>query len=146
MTAQKAENVNVSDHAQQALQGVMAAGLTSPSGHSPREPRKKRRKEHGEHGDREEVPAKTTKKPAAGSAAHPKKWGTHFITDYDGIEICFKYAKGAPGACSEPCPSQRSHSCQHCLGRHTNDLCPTHVKKDGKGNTKGNSPKKSPGK
>ena len=80
------------------------------------------------------------------SGQDQKKWGTHFITDYDGIEICFKYAKGAPGACSEPCPSQRSHSCQHCLGRHTNDLCPTHVKKDGKGNTKGNSPKKSPGK
>ena len=41
-----------------------------------------------------------------------------FVTDRDGNQICYRFSKGQPGACSEPCPDERSHCCQLCLGQH----------------------------
>ena len=38
-----------------------------------------------------------------------KKWGI--------------FARGAPGACPEPCKNGRVHACQYCLGKHTNANC-----------------------
>ena len=75
--------------------------------------------------------------PPQPKSEHPKKWGTHYITDYDGNEICF----GKAGDCAEPCTQGRVHRCQHCLGSHVNDMCPAHVKKSPKGAGKKKSQK-----
>ena len=47
-----------------------------------------------------EVKSEKTEQQAAKSE-HPKKWGAHYITDYDGDEICFKFAKGKAGDCGD---------------------------------------------
>ena len=126
MSLQKAENINVSSGAQAALAAVG----------SPREVTVVKRKDSPGANS----PAKASKKKQdATKASHPKKWGTHFITDHDGLEICFRYAKGKTGDCEDPCRDGRSHRCQHCLGGHTNDACPNHVKKT-KGKGKGGKP------
>ena len=31
---------------------------------------------------------------ANASTGHPRKWGSHYITDQDGTELCFRFAKG----------------------------------------------------
>ena len=54
---------------------------------------------------------------------HPRKVGRFFVTDREGNQICYKFAKGQPGACSEPCPDGRVHCCQVCLGAHPNVQC-----------------------
>lgn len=60
--------------------------------------------------------------------------GQFFVTDRDGNQICYKFAKGQPGACSEPCADQRAHACQICLGQRPNVQCQKKGKKgDGKG-------------
>ena len=41
-------------------------------------------------------------------------------------------ASRQPGACSEPCPDERSHCCQLCLGQHPNCSCPSQGKGSGK--------------
>lgn len=72
----------------------------------------------------------------SGSGGHPRKSGKEFQTDRDGNQICFAFAKGALGACPEPCKNQRSHCCQYCLGAHPNSQCtqkPNGQKPGGKG-------------
>lgn len=51
---------------------------------------------------------------------HPRKQGSLYVTNQDGVQLCFAFAKGG---CSEPCPNKRSHSCQLCLGTHRNSEC-----------------------
>ena len=68
-----------------------------------------------------------------GKMAHPRKYGQLFVTDRDGNQICYKFAKGQPGACGEPCPDQRAHVCQTCLGQHPNVQCPKKKESPGKG-------------
>ena len=63
--------------------------------------------------------------------AHPRKYGNLFVTSRDGVQICYTFAKGQPGSCSEPCPDQRCHCCQHCLGSHPNVSCPKPKSKGG---------------
>lgn len=71
---------------------------------------------------------------------HPRKYGQTFVTTREGDEICYKFSKGAPGACSEPCVDGRTHCCQYCLGAHPNQQC---QKRDGKSKGGGG---KNPGK
>ena len=61
-------------------------------------------------------------KPGAG-VVHPRKFGSMFIATREGKEICYKFSKGAMGACAEPCADGRMHVCQHCLGAHPNAQC-----------------------
>ena len=44
--------------------------------------------------------------------------------DAAGAEICYKFAKGAAGACPDPCPQGRKHICQMCRGSQRNADCP----------------------
>ena len=139
MSNRSAEDVNVSEDARAAL-----AGVAGSVGALHRDPKRRRR----ETKSKDSPPSKEAK-PDAGSdkaeshskSEHPKKWGTHYITDYDGHEICFKFAKGKAGDCGEPCSQGRVHRCQHCLGSHVNDQCPVHVKKSPKGAGKKKSQK-----
>ena len=71
-----------------------------------------------------------------GGGNHPRKAGREFQTDRDGNQICFAFAKGALGACPEPCKNQRTHCCQYYLGSHPNAQCaknPKGQKPQGKG-------------
>ena len=139
MSNRSAEDVNVSEDARAAL-----AGVAGSVGALHRDPKRRRR----ETKSKDSPPSKEAK-PDAGSdkaeshskSEHPKKWGTHYITDYDGHEIRFKFAKGKAGDCGEPCSQGRVHRCQHCLGSHVNDQCPVHVKKSPKGAGKKKSQK-----
>ncbi|CAL1133522.1 unnamed protein product [Cladocopium goreaui] len=103
---------------------------------SARPPRKRRR---GRDAEAPPLPSpkKSGKPGAGGQDSHPRKWGTHYITDQDGTELCFRFAKGKANACPEPCRDKRTHGCQHCLGNHSNENCPHHVKKTGKEGPKG---------
>ena len=68
---------------------------------------------------------------------HPRKSGKEFQTTREGIQICFRYAKGQPGVCAEPCQDSRAHCCQYCLGPHPNVQCPNAPgRKSGKGDNK----------
>ena len=71
-----------------------------------------------------------------GKMQHPRKYGQFFVTDRDGDQICYKFAKGQPGACSEPCADQRAHVCQVCLGQHPNVQCQKKSTKKGDGKGK----------
>ena len=66
-------------------------------------------------------------------AGHPRKSGKEFQTNREGVQICFIFAKGQAGSCSEPCPNQRAHCCQFCLGPHPNVQCPKKDKDSGGG-------------
>ena len=61
--------------------------------------------------------------------------GPPFRYDRDGVEICYKFAKGGRGGCDDVCPNGRSHCCQNCLGPHPNSECKN--KKGGKAGGKG---------
>ena len=64
---------------------------------------------------------------------HPRKYGAFFVTTKEGVQICYSFAKGQMGSCSEPCPAQRAHVCQVCLGPHPNSQCSKTGKDGGKG-------------
>ena len=83
-------------------------------------------------------------KSQKGAVVHPRKFGNTFITTREGDEICYKFAKGAPGACGEPCPEGRVHCCQYCLGQHPNVNCQKKDNRGGKGS--GGGGVKPPGK
>ena len=67
-------------------------------------------------------------KGSKGSLQHPRKYGQYFVTTREGTQICYTFAKGQPGSCSEPCPQSRVHCCQLCLGQHPNSQCPKNAK------------------
>ena len=67
-----------------------------------------------------------------GSGSHPKKIGMYFVTDRDGKQLCNKFSKGQPGACSEPRPDSRTHGCHLCLAPHPNCRCPKNAEYGGK--------------
>ena len=119
MTLAAASEVNVSQNAKAALdnfkENTGSQGRIPPPAGQPR--RKKRRGPQGSPSAENSPAASPTKNMSnpKQSDAHPKVWGTHFITDHDGIELCFRYAKGKANACPEPCKDGRSHACQHCL-------------------------------
>lgn len=136
MTMEKAENIGVSANALEALAGIEQNQSFVPQAPPARPPRKRRR---GQDAEAPPLPSpkKSGKPGAGGQDSHPRKWGTHYITDQDGTELCFRFAKGKANACPEPCRDKRTHGCQHCLGNHSNENCPHHVKKTGKEGPKG---------
>ena len=71
------------------------------------------------------------------SGVHPRKFGKMFITTREGTEICYRFAKGASGACGEPCADKRAHVCQYCLGAHSNQSCSAKGGGGAKGASKG---------
>ena len=96
------------------------------------------------HHGQPESPSKGKRKresSAAASGATGRKGTTHgSVSDHDGAELCFRYAKGKPRDCTDPCPDGRSHQCQHCLGSHIDSACPVVAKRQkgpGKGKTSG---------
>lgn len=60
----------------------------------------------------------------------------HYSRTREGGEICFRFAKGARGACDAVCPEGRAHVCMWCLQPHRNDECPTAKEAKGKGRGK----------
>ena len=62
---------------------------------------------------------------------HPQKDGKgRFLTNEDGVQLCFAYHTS--GCRPTSCPNQRAHQCQLCLGFHQNSQC-TVAKRNGKG-------------
>ena len=73
--------------------------------------------------DKEDGPDKQTKGKGKGDgkSKHPRKdKAGFFTTTRDGQEICFRFARGDRGDCSDPCPNKRAHVCQKCLQPHRN--------------------------
>ena len=62
--------------------------------------------------------------PPREQSSHPQKRGGLFWTTREGVEVCYGFAKNGPGTCPDPCPLNRSHVCQICLGPHRNGACP----------------------
>ena len=140
-----AEDINLSHQAKKRRCRVFVAARATDRSPWSKRWRRERRERRGDWAEPSiPSPDSRNKKTHGVGVEHPWKWGTHFITNNNGTEICFRFAKGAPGACGEPCPDQRAHVCQHCPGKHTNDTCPSHVKKDSKGS--GKASKKGAGK
>lgn len=73
--------------------------------------------------------------PPDGGGGHPKKQGKFFVTDRDGKQVCFTWARGRE--CATPCPNGRSHLCQLCLQPHRNADCPKGGGGKGSGKGKG---------
>ncbi len=81
----------------------------------------------------------------AGASAHQPPQASHplkdanglFKTNREGSELCYRFAKGARGACPEPCQDWRVHGCQMCLGNHPNSDCQKGKGKGGKGGKNG---------
>ncbi|CAE8696540.1 unnamed protein product, partial [Polarella glacialis] len=88
-----------------------------------------------------------TKRPAAVQQEKGRqetvevKWGGVFHTGQCGTQICYEYAKGERGSCSEPCQTQKLHSCQKCLGKHRNNSTECRVATPGKGGKGGKGPR-----
>eukprot|EP00435_Cladocopium_sp_Y103_P022756 s3386_g5.t1 len=143
MTSDKAERVNIPEPALEALNNVAKfaqhSDLSAPSKiKSPGKPGKgpKRAAVPEELSDSPPPPQKPKKKK---ETEHPRKWGNQYVTTADGVEICFKNAKGKVGSCPEPCADRRAHVCQFCLGNHNNASCPNKkTSKSGKGGGKRN--------
>lgn len=137
MTLEKAGNVGVSSQARQAMAGVEHAvsQQSPPSGDHGGGPKKRKKAPQQPSAQAVASPPKPGNWPRTSkkSPEHPRKWGTHYITDADGRELCFRFSKGAHGACPEPCKDNRSHGCQYCLGNHRNEDCPIHQRKEGGG-------------
>ena len=50
---------------------------------------------------------------------HPKKGpGNQYITDRQGSQICFDWARKAGGCTTGQCPQRRAHVCETCLQAH----------------------------
>ena len=126
MTMGKAEKVNIPSPAKDAL------GLEEDGPGRKKRP-KKAKKEAPSHAG-----------GGSGSASdHPQKWGKQYITTSEGHELCFRYAKGKPGDCPEPCKDGRVHSCQVCLGKRPNTQCPEKTSGKSKGKGKGKTKNKN---
>ena len=102
--------------------------------------------DRGAHKKKQKKAKKDTSEPpqprGGDNGGHPQKWGKHYITTAEGHELCFRFAKGKPGDCPEPCKDGRVHSCQHCLGKHPNSQCTERQSKP-KGKGKGKAKNKN---
>lgn len=149
-----AEASDIPEAAREAMGGRLK-GPDRPHGEGESKAAKKRRKEkerreeewkkqqqmndiqtwHRSHNDSSSWrgPGKASEK---GKMQHPRKYGQFFVADRDGNQICYKFAKGQPGACAEPCSDQRAHVCQVCLGQHPNVQCQKKGQKKGGGKGK----------
>ena len=140
MSKETADGALLSDAAQQALHG---ADRPAGEGVSRSARRRRAAKERAEK-EKIEKQSSTTWKPGGAvkesaspnAMVHPRKFGKMFITTREGVEICYRFAKGASGACGEPCADKRAHVCQYCLGAHSNQACSVKNGGGGKGSSK----------
>lgn len=143
MSAEKASNANIPEAAREALENVpvMTDGghpsPPAPFGQGVSRQAKKRRK------DKEKSKPESSAPSGRKLTPYMKQNGL-YTTNADGVEICFRNAKGPLGSGPEPCRDNRDHCCQICLGRHPNAQCPRAAEKSngGKGGGKGNQQKK----
>ena len=130
MTRTAAEEVHLTDPELQAIKKdpVPGEGLSRSA--------KKRRHEKEEPEEKKRASeiwnASGLGKGKDSKGEHPRKSGKEYQTDRDGNQICFKFAKGQPGSCQEPCPEPYS-LLPFCLGAHPNIQCSVGA---GKGNKK----------
>ncbi|CAL1136058.1 unnamed protein product [Cladocopium goreaui] len=96
MTSEKAERVHIPEEAQAALDNVKGMKPELGKSPKPKSPKKGKGPKRALEETSESPPAAKTKKK---DTEHPRKWGNLFVTTADGVEICFKNAKGKPGTC-----------------------------------------------
>lgn len=138
MSSDRASRTNLPEAAQDILETNAAAiGRETPApplpGMGSSRHAKKRRRIQEEKRASSQVSSAASGKGAGsggGSGGTPrrepfmKSKGGLYLTNSDGVELCFRYAKGTAGSCPEPCRDFRDHGCQLCLGRHPNSQCP----------------------
>ena len=147
MTMDKAAKATIPETAREILDGVNTSANSPPGmGQSKSAKRRRREKEQRERwasslswqswsasqwdgGNRPDT-AKT-------STPYQKAKGGLYSTNSDGVEVCYRFAKGGSGSCPEPCKDGRDHACQICLGRHPNAQCPRSSKGGGKNKSDG---------
>lgn len=145
MTQKEAEESQVSDAASAAMHRAPGEGTSKTAKRRQRDKAKIERLQEDNRRQKYGNPPwlQSTGKGGSGSASggdgdgHPRRAGREFQTDREGNQICFTFAKGPVGSCSEPCPQQRTHCCQFCLGSHPNAQCQQKGGGKGKGK-KGN--------
>ena len=150
MSRQEAEGVDMTGAEKDASK--VSKGISRPHGEGESKSAKRRRREKDR---REEDWRKSrvqmtsqydsyswrgsgsSKAEGKGKMQRPRRYGQFFVTDRDGNQICYKFSKGQPGACQEPCGDQRAHVCQLCLGQHPNVQCTKSKAGDKSGGGKG---------
>ncbi len=60
------------------------------------------------------TPVTSTATPPSATTGEKRRRDGRFLKNKAGLEICFEWNR-AEGACSEVCPNQRAHQCEHCL-------------------------------
>ena len=129
MSAHKAADVHVPAGSKEALQKPLVSNTAcmpppAPPGEGQSRGAKRRRREKEKlAGLQASAAPSNTNVSQQPNAEHPKKWGIFYTTNCDGRELCYAFARGAPGACREPCKNGRVHACQYCRGKHTNANC-----------------------
>lgn len=133
MSRQEAESLDMTDAERDASK--VPKGVPRPHGEGESKSAKRRRRDKERHEEewRKARPEQVNqyeshswrgsgsyKGEGKGKTQHPRKYGQFFVTDRDGKQICYKFAKGQPGACTEPCADHRAHVCQVCLCQHPN--------------------------
>ena len=124
MNKTAAEDTHMTDQALHAIKKEPGPG----EGLSKSAKKRRREKERAEERKRADAGSWDNWNRGKGSGSkgekgnHPRKAGKEFQTDREGNQICFKFSKGQPGACAEPCPDGRTHF-QFCLGAHPNVQC-----------------------
>ena len=143
MTSKEAEDSQLGEAAAQALHRPPGEGMSKTAKRRQRDKAKieKLQDDHSRQRFRD-TPWRQQQQTGKGGwsasstqeSGHPRKAGRGFQTDREGNQICFSFAKGPLGSCSEPCPQQRTQYC--LLGSHPNAQCQSKGK--GKGGKKGN--------
>ena len=151
MTMDKAAAATIPETAQEVLEHV-SNSVDSPPGQGQSRAAKKRRRD-------KELRDKWTPSSNPGSSSWstwsgPQAWegsrsdpakntpyqkakGGLYAANADGVDICYRFAKGANNSCPEPCKDGRDHSCQICMGRRPNAQCPRANKGGGKNKDSG---------
>ena len=146
MTMDKASRATIPEPAQEIIDRVNSGGESPPGlpgqGQSKAAKRRRRDKEARERWAAQPTPGPSWSSWSSwdhskgdgnsGGKPHQKAKGGLYSTNSDGVEICYKFAKGPANSCPEPCKEGRDHACQICLGRHPNAQCPRASKGSGK--------------
>lgn len=154
MTLENASKTNMPEPAKDIMDGVTDAIKDSPPGQGASRQAKKRRRDREdktrwdwsmtkswEVGKGTSSASSLQQSGAKKGQPYQKAKGGLYSHNSDGCEICYRFAKGAAGACPEPCRDQRDHACQICLGRHNNASCPRTTKAGGKAEGSGGNGK-----
>ena len=132
MSKMVAEEMDLTDGAKEAL--GRSKGSQRPFGEGESKGARKRRREREAKEENKRLKEERRSWPSGGGGSgskgsgkkgnHPIKTNGLFVTDREGNQLCFLFAKGKAGACADPCQNHRTHACQHCLGQHPNYQCP----------------------